>query len=173
MARMATIGVDEPDAAACSFLGLVDDPRSHFTYPHPAHRCFAAKRAQTTDLHRQQEFCLTTEFVACDRYLAWRNAMETDRRPRFRRPWGTRSPADVNATSPTEGAPPTVIYVFRMGDSLARIATTYGLSIEQIVATNQLDPNVPVTDGARLVIPIDRPPGDIPGAQRAGPKAGT
>jgi LysM repeat protein len=169
---MTPIEVDESDAPACFLLGIVDDRRSHFTYPHPAHRCFAAKRPQTTDLHRQQVFCLTPGFVGCDRYLAWQAATTTDRQPRSLGP-RKAEPAGQVSNTPTVGeTSPTVVYVFRTGDSLARIASTYGLTIEQIVATNKLDPNVPVKDGARLVIPIVRPPGDMSGAQRAGSKAG-
>ena len=66
----------------------------------------------------------------------------------------------------------TVIYVFRAGDSLSRIANTYGLTIEQIVLANHLDPNVAVTDGTRLVLPIDRPAPDATEKPSTRKKAG-
>ena len=65
-----------------------------------------------------------------------------------------------------------MIYVFRAGDSLARIANTYGLTIEQIVMANNLDPNVAVKDGTRLVLPIDRPVADAAVTPTSRKKAG-
>ena len=75
MAWMGTIEGDLADPPSCTLLGLAADPRTHFTYPHPAHRCFATKQPATTDLRRQQAFCLSSAFVDCDRYLAWRSAI--------------------------------------------------------------------------------------------------
>ena len=174
---MGTLEGDRPDPPACTLLGLVDDPRSHFTYPHQAHRCFASKSAQTTDLRRQQVFCLSGEFVECDRYLSWRSVMASSSRPGSAPPDGaTGGPAAVSKTAmpppvtPMSGS--TVIYVFRAGDSLARIANTYGLTIEQIVVANHLDPNVAVKDGTRLVLPIDRPVADPAATPKSRKKAG-
>ncbi len=176
MVWMGTLEGEIPDPPACTLLGLVDDPRSHFTYPHQAHRCFASKSAQTTDLRRQQVFCLSGEFVECDRYLAWRGARASKSESESVPP--TRVTTPVGAATPAPPVPPTpagsgstVIYVFRAGDSLARIANTYGLTIDQIVEANQLDPNVAVKDGARLVLPIDRPPTDTAVAPKARKKA--
>jgi LysM repeat protein len=59
-----------------------------------------------------------------------------------------------------------VIHVFRAGDSLARIASAYGLSVEQLASANGLTFDAVVTDGTRLVIPL-RPP--TPGVLRAAP----
>jgi LysM repeat protein len=52
-----------------------------------------------------------------------------------------------------------VIYVFRAGDSLANIATRYGLSPEQIAEANGLDIDAAVADGIRLIIPLAPTPG--------------
>lgn len=155
MVWMGTLEGDIPDPPACTLLGLADDPRSHFTYPHQAHRCFASTRAQATDLRRQQVFCLSGEFVDCDRYVSWRSTMASNSRSGSAPPIGATLAGEAAAppVSPMSGS--TVIYVFRAGDSLIRIANTYGLTIEQIVVANQLDPNVAVTDGTRLVLPID------------------
>jgi hypothetical protein len=68
---MPSIELDGPDAAACPLLGLAADPRSHFTYPHPDHRCFAAKGLPTADASRQAIYCLSPGFSTCDRYQAW------------------------------------------------------------------------------------------------------
>ena len=49
-----------------------------------------------------------------------------------------------------------VIHVLREGDSLARIATAYGLTAEQIATANGLTATAPIAPGTRLVIPLDR-----------------
>ena len=71
MARMASIELDGPDTPACPLLRLAADGRSHFTYPHPGHRCFATEHPATTDVRRQATYCLSLDFTACDRYQAW------------------------------------------------------------------------------------------------------
>jgi LysM repeat protein len=171
MVWMGTPEGEIPDPPACTLLGLVDDPRSHFTYPHQAHRCFASKSAQTTDLRRQQVFCLSGEFVECDRYVGWRRSVASKSPSEAAPPTGATPPVEAAAppVSPVSGS--TVIYVFRAGDSLARIANTYGLTIDQIVVANRLDPNVAVKDGTRLVLPIDRPAADTAVAPKARRKA--
>jgi hypothetical protein len=68
IARMVTIKLDGPDAPVCPLLGLLTDPRSHFTYPHSGHRCFAMKRPANADAGRQATYCLSPLFSACDRY---------------------------------------------------------------------------------------------------------
>ena len=73
-------------------------------------------------------------------------------------PQGVASGAAAPATS--------VIHVFRGGDSLARIASAYGLSVEQLASANGLTFDTVVTDGTRLVIPL-RPPAS--GVLRAAP----
>lgn len=77
---MASIEPDRPDAPACPLLGLVADRRSHFTYPHPAHRCFAKDSPATTDAGRQATYCLSLNFTACDRYGTWQRLVESGRR---------------------------------------------------------------------------------------------
>ena len=55
------------------------------------------------------------------------------------------------------GSSTTVIHVVRAGDSLARIAAAYGLTVEQIATANRLASPAEVVDGQRLVIPFGRP----------------
>ena len=172
MVSMGTLEGDVPDPPACTLLGLADDPRSHFTYPHPAHRCFASKRPQTTDLRRQQVFCLTSDFVECDRYLAQRTTTASDSRPEPAPPTAAVRADEAIAAPVPAAAGSTVVYVFRAGDSLARIANTYGLTMDQLVAANHLDPNVAVTDGTRLVLPIDGTAPDTTATPKTRKKAG-
>ena len=67
---MASIELDGPDALACPLLGLAADRRSHFTYAHPGHRCFATEHPATTNARRQATYCLSPGYTACDRYQA-------------------------------------------------------------------------------------------------------
>jgi hypothetical protein len=60
--------LDRLDAPVCPYLGLASDRRSHFTYPHPGHRCFATDHPATTDARRQATYCLSPGYPACDRY---------------------------------------------------------------------------------------------------------
>jgi hypothetical protein len=62
----------------CPFLGLAEDPDSHFSYPEVSHRCFAAGQAAPTSREHQSAFCLTAEYPSCPRYLepASRDASE-------------------------------------------------------------------------------------------------
>jgi LysM domain. len=67
-----------------------------------------------------------------------------------------------------------VVHVLRAGDSLARIATAYGLTVEQIATANGLTLNDAVADGTRLVIPLGPPAASLPGAdprQRRGDRS--
>ena len=148
IARMASIELDGPESGACPLLGLASDRRSHFTYPHPSHRCFARKKPATTDARRQVTYCLSPDFKACDRFRAWQS-VEAPGQPLNDRP-------AEHARALPAGAPTTqtrVIKVFRAGDSLSGIAATYGLTVEQLAKANGLTANDTPPEGARLVIP--------------------
>lgn len=161
---MASIELDRPDAPVCPLLGLAADRRSHFTYPHPGHRCFATEHPATTDARRQVTYCLSPGYTACDRYQA------RQRRPQAGEGSEPRQ-ASREASAPPGGTPAgavagpgTVVHVLRPGDSLARIATAYGLTVEQIATANGLTLNDAVADGTRLVIPLGPPAASVPGA---------
>jgi hypothetical protein len=149
---MASSELDGLDAPACPLLGLARDRRSHFTYPNPDHRCFAKKHPSTTDAARQGTYCLSGQYRACDRYQARSSTALAGRGP---------VPASGEGYSSTGGAPlatttpqPTVVHALRAGDSLARIAKAYGLTVEQIARANGITPNQVLAEGTRLVIPI-------------------
>jgi LysM repeat protein len=55
-------------AAFCPYLGLVDDPVTHFAFPSTAQRCHSARRAVAIDLTKQARDCLTSQHLACSRY---------------------------------------------------------------------------------------------------------
>jgi hypothetical protein len=133
---------DLPDAPACPLLGLAADPRTRFTFPHAGHRCHAAHRPSTVDLARQSSYCLSSGFAACERFRA------------HMPPPG--KPPSTLSRPPAASATP-VVHVFRAGDSLARIASAYGVTVEKLVAANNLAGADSVADGQRLVIPLGRP----------------
>lgn len=159
MARMTSFASDEPDPPACPLLGLAADRRSHFTFPHPGHRCFASKHPATTDANRQASYCLSVEFPACDRFRAQERAVKKARQggsppaPDPERPTsiGTRDVAPVT----------NAIYYVRYGDSLNKIAARFGLTVGELVTANGLTSYQPPAEGTRLVIPLHPPPATV------------
>jgi hypothetical protein len=51
--------------AACPYLGLVDDPETHFMFATPGHRCRVESTPAKISLPHQGSYCLTTEHTAC------------------------------------------------------------------------------------------------------------
>ncbi len=96
---MARVELDLLDAPGCPLLGLAADRRSHFTYPHPGHRCFATGRPATTDARRQATYCLSPGYTACDRYRAWQGPVESRPTPRTQATRRTRATPDAGAGS--------------------------------------------------------------------------
>ena len=157
---MASIELERLDAPACPFLGLATDPRSHFTYPNPVHRCFTGRRPATTDAFRQAKYCLN-DYAACDRYQA-RHGRVPAGQSQDPRPASRDTSSQTGGENPVAGAaaPGTVIHVFREGDSLLKLATTYGLTVEQLSTANGLALDAAPVHGTRLVIPLSpHPPG--------------
>jgi hypothetical protein len=87
-----TIGV--ADDMACPFLGLVDDPDTHFMFATAGHRCRAERDPAGISMPHQGRYCLTDEHRACPIYPT------TDR---------------VDARAPGTSAPASNAYVWRPG----------------------------------------------------------
>ncbi len=134
---------DLPDPQSCSLLGLAGDSRTHYTFPHPGHRCHAGRHPGKVDLARQSNYCLSANFVSCGLYKARAAARQRSARA---------------ATPSPVAALPSVIHLARAGDTLARIASAYGVTPEQLAAANDLTPNAAIGDGQRLVVPLAPPP---------------
>ena len=131
-----------PDAPTCPHLGLATDPRTHFTYPHPGHRCFVKERAAATDPDRQATYCLSGSYAGCDRYRVALALMPP-------REW------PLPRASVQEGAAIAFsIHVVRIGESLARIAADHGVTADQVARANGLAVTDGIAAGARLVIPL-------------------
>lgn len=62
--RTAAPGIDR----ACPWLGLANDPATHFSFPSAMQRCHAEARARTIEEAKQARHCLTAEHPACSRY---------------------------------------------------------------------------------------------------------
>ncbi len=67
-AAMSGIHVEPRDPPACPLLGLATDRRSHSTYPHSGHRCYAGIGPGTIDTRRQAACCLNRRFLGCDHF---------------------------------------------------------------------------------------------------------
>ena len=65
---MADAELDLTEARVCPLLGLPFDRRTHFAFPDPSHRCFAATRQATADASRQATYCLSGRYGECDRF---------------------------------------------------------------------------------------------------------
>ena len=152
---MDSTQLDGSDVPACPLLGLAADRRSHFTYPHPGHRCYATDRATPADAVRQATYCLSLDHTTCDRYLARQVPARAGQEPEPR----------VNVSGPE--VPVFRVHVFHAGESLAGIAADHGLTADQIARANGLTLNDAVADGTRLVIPLSPPtPSYGPGSSR-------
>ncbi|MBF6606026.1 MAG: LysM peptidoglycan-binding domain-containing protein [Chloroflexi bacterium] len=57
------------DPIVCPYLGLADDPRSHFAFATAAHRCHSASRPERIEVTHQGSFCLSPDYPACGRYV--------------------------------------------------------------------------------------------------------
>lgn len=55
---------------ACPYLGLVDDPATHFMFPAEAHRCQAGPKPWKVDEPHQVSLCLSEGFRGCPRFPA-------------------------------------------------------------------------------------------------------
>jgi LysM repeat protein len=55
-------------APECPYLGVVDDPASHFSFPEPSQRCAATRKPSRINLSYQTNFCLSERHVECPRY---------------------------------------------------------------------------------------------------------
>jgi hypothetical protein len=81
MSRMARAEFDVLDISACPLLGLVGDPRTHFTFPHPGHRCHATRSPRGIDPARQSAQCLSPYFAACVLYRTRLRGRKAGRQP--------------------------------------------------------------------------------------------
>ena len=54
----------------CPYLGLIEDPSTHFTFSHPEHIGFALGRSAAVDFVFQGTHCLTEEYPHCARFFA-------------------------------------------------------------------------------------------------------
>jgi hypothetical protein len=169
---MASIELTGPEPSACPLLGLATDRRSHFTYPHPEHRCFAEDRPAKTDAGRQASYCLGSDYTACDRYQT--RQRQAQRREEGKPPHGASEVSSERPGPGGAGSPGTVIHVYRAGDSLTSLATRYGVTVGQIETANGLPANAVVADDTRLNIPLRPPASRSPRrAARQNPEGGS
>lgn len=63
-------GIGGSVPTACPYLGLVDDPRTHYMFAVSAHRCHTRTKPEKIDAPHQESFCLSDAFRKCPRYPA-------------------------------------------------------------------------------------------------------
>jgi LysM repeat protein len=163
-----------PEDPVCPFLGLAADRQSHFTYPHPGHRCFARNHPATTDARRQVKYCLSAGYEDCDRYQDGQRQRQSSQ-PSKARPENRGVSALAGAAAEAKPGVGTVVHAIRAGDSLVEVATRYGLTVGQIAAANGLNAGDVIAEGTRLVIPLGQPAASVPGEnpmQRTAMKTG-
>jgi hypothetical protein len=54
-----------PSSDACPYLGLADDPPTHFVFPVAGHRCYSGPKPLKIVLPHQESHCLTPDFRDC------------------------------------------------------------------------------------------------------------
>jgi hypothetical protein len=94
---MANHDVDVLETPACPRLGLAADRWTHFTFPHPDHRCHATQHPRVIEPGRQPALCLTDAFPTCSAYQAWARRVGSGQASEPSR----RGDASQNARTPT------------------------------------------------------------------------
>lgn len=60
----------------CPYLGVQDDPASHYMWAKPGHFCYRVRPAQAINVRHQENFCMNGRYPACVVYPAsWRGAL--------------------------------------------------------------------------------------------------
>ncbi len=52
----------------CSYLRLIEDPETHYAYPHPSNRCYANSLPAEITLDHQSNYCVQPAYVDCPVY---------------------------------------------------------------------------------------------------------
>jgi LysM repeat protein len=63
------VGVFEDPRAACPFIGVLDDEKTHFSYPSLGNFCYAALPLKSPAFEQQADFCLRSNHSACPVFL--------------------------------------------------------------------------------------------------------
>lgn len=117
---MAARGSAMDPSNACPYLGILEDPATHFAFPSTAQRCHATPKPSRIDLAKQARDCLTAQHVGCPRYHPPRLPPP---QPRLLRVAGTARPVPVTA---------------RTGSTTLRIAYLLGAVAIALLVIGQL-----------------------------------
>ena len=53
----------------CPYLGLIDDPKNHISYPYEGNACYRGKKPTQVALSHQRGYCLSDAHTACPGYI--------------------------------------------------------------------------------------------------------
>ena len=86
--------LDASQLTACPFLGLQDDPHTHFAWPQANHFCYRADPPHSVIEQYQQSHCLNRGHTNCPIYAkTWNGPLPKELRGELSQPWQTRSSA--------------------------------------------------------------------------------
>lgn len=66
---MITAAAERTDLIVCPYLGLADDPRTHFAFATMDHRCHSRSSLKQIEITHQVSFCLSANYPGCRRYI--------------------------------------------------------------------------------------------------------
>jgi hypothetical protein len=76
----------------CPYLGVQDDPASHYMWAKPGHFCYRVRPSQAINIRHQENFCMNGRYPACPVYPAsWRGALPPEVRDESFVDWATRA----------------------------------------------------------------------------------
>ena len=86
--------LDASQLTACPFLGLQDDPHTHFGWPQANHFCYRAEPPHSVIEQYQQSHCLNRGHTNCPIHAkTWKGPLPKELRGALSQPWRTRSSA--------------------------------------------------------------------------------
>lgn len=86
--------LDASQLTACPFLGLQDDPHTHFGWPQANHFCYRAEPPHSVIEQYQQSHCLNRGHTNCPIHAkTWSGPLPKELRGELSKPWRTRSSA--------------------------------------------------------------------------------
>jgi len=89
----------------CPYLGVQDDPATHYAWAKPGHFCYRVRPAQAIAVNHQENHCMNGRYPTCVVYPAsWKGALPPQIRDDGYADWSTRAAA-IKTSIVTIGSP--------------------------------------------------------------------